>query len=158
MQPKVKHTPRRRRERRGKQKTVDGGKPPNKKAKRSVKTPVAGVLGTEIERNSRGGLSSNSSDAGLNGGRPVVREHKKEGVYEPETSHLSSGESTAEGREGNKRRRGASSESREEEGGERRGRRGVKEIRVSEAAQAKWKPVSQVARKLLSDGMLSALG
>ena len=162
VQPKVKHSPRRRREK-GKLKTVTGDKPPDKssgrgskKAKRSIRTPVGGVLGTEVEQNSKRRLSS---DAGLNGGRPAVRERKKSSISgQPD---LSSGESTAEGREGKKRKRGASSESGEEEGGEReqrRERQGAKEVRVSETSQAKWKPVSQAARKLLSDGMLSALG
>lgn len=120
---------------------------------------MGGVLGTEIEQNSKRRLSSSSSDAGLNGGRPAVRERKKSSISgQPD---LSSGESTAEGREGKKRKRGASSESGEEEGGERerrRERQGAKEVKVSETSQAKWKPVSQAARKLLSDGMLSALG
>lgn len=168
MQPKVKHTSRGRGERKGKLKTVTGDKPPSKstgrglkKAKRSVRTPVAGVLGTEIEQDSKRRLSSSSSEAGLNGGGAAVREHTKERGSISGGPDLSSGERMAEGREGKKRKRGASSESGEEEGGEReqrRKRQEVKEVRVSETSQAKWKPVSQAARKLLRDGMLSALG
>lgn len=164
VQPKVKYTPRGRRERKGKLKTVTGDQPPNKstgrglkKAKRSVRTPAAG---TEIEQDSKRRLSSSSSDAGLNGERAAVREHKERGSISGGLD-LSSGERTAGGREGKKRTRGASSESGEEEGGEReqrRKRQEVKEIRVSDTSQAKWKPVSQAARKLLRDGMLSALG
>ena len=76
---------------------------------------------------------------------------------------------TGTGRKEVRRRRGKrgrgeglSSESgEEEEGGERgrkRGKSRVKEVRVSETAVAKWKPVSLAARTLVSNAMMSALG
>ena len=43
-----------------------------------------------------------------------------------------------------------------EEGQRKRGR--VKEVRISNTTVAKWKPVSEAARKLMSDTMVSALG
>lgn len=169
MQPKVKHTSKegsgmagkgkKRKKRAGTgdksvNKSVRGGGL-KKETKRRVGMPVEDALRSRKEQNSERRLSSSSSDASLKGVRPAMRElKKKKGSTrgELEDSHSSSGESTAGGR---KRKRGASSESGEDE---RRGRKGAKEVKVSQTSQAKWKPVSQVARKLLSDGMLSALG
>lgn len=105
---------------------------------------------------------------------------------EQDSSHLPTEVDTVRGREGGKRRRreevgvnsdsekggergkkrrrrrgeevGANSSDSGEEGGERRGRSRVREVRVSATSLDKWKPVSLVARKLLSDAMVSALG
>ena len=116
--------------------------------------------------------SSEVDSSGVESVKSEQRRSRRKGsspASELDAQQLPVEQTTGRGRKEGRRRRGKrgrgeglSSESgEEEEGGERgrkRGKSGVKEVRVSETAVAKWKPVSLAARTLVSNAMMSALG
>ena len=167
VQPKIKHT-----SKKGEGVASRGRKGKNKETTR-VQKPAANVKsgkrGGGGRRPQTPSTSSHSDESNRSlGGRLEVAQNSSEnGVILVEHGQ-SKKTSRVEGSERKRRRRreegvttssGHEEGEEEEKGGMRRKReRRDKKIRVADTSVAKWKPVSMVARKLLSDGMISALG
>ena len=176
MQPKVKHTPKR-----GEGVANSGRKGKNKEMTRAQKPVAKEKSGKKGGRRPQTSSASSHSDGGGRSSRsdgntslrrvPLrkrveVTQDGRESGGEPRQHGHSRKKSQVEGRVRRRRTEGVmvssgpEGEEEEEEEGEaskRREKRG-KKVRVADTSVAKWKPVSTAARKLLSDGMVSALG
>ena len=182
MQPRIKHTSKRgegvaNSGKKGKKKEMTRARKPVAKEKSGKKGGGRRPQTSSTSLHSDGGSRSSRSDGGSRSShndsntslrrvplreRVEVAQASRESGVEPRHSRK---KSQVEGRVRRRRIEGMTVSSglvgeEEEEEGEatkKREKRG-KKVRVADTSVAKWKPVSMAARKLLSDGMVSALG